>query len=164
MYEPTGRGTWFKWSALNRAERILLATSLTCIGVGTACLTQLMDAGGPFYDLGFRLGSGGMAPPETRSALLSPVVDRWLTLLTVLLFAVAAVLWSLFSARQDELFNRVQNRSYGLGSFITLAALALWLAGERIGWLPSPTAGWVLLDWLVICTAVWMVDARRLWQ
>lgn len=164
MYEPTGRGTWFKWGALDRAEKLLLSTSLACVAAGTFLMIQLMDAGGPFYDLGYRVGSGGGTPPPDRWPSLSPVTDKWITIATVLLFALAAILWTFFSKRQDELFNRVQNRSYGLGSFITLGGMALWMAGVRIGWLAPMTAGWVLLCWLVACSIVWIVDARRLWQ
>lgn len=167
MYEPTAKGAWFKWEALDRAEKRLVWASFACLFAGFAIAFTLIGLTANAYRAGYRMGSDGIEPSAARIAPLmtmgTPFPDAE-PIAAAILIGLGILFWILFSRRQDELFNRVQNRAYGQGSFITFGLMALWLLLERVANAPPMSTLGVIVIWWAASLLVWFREARRLWR
>src|SRR3546814_7819825 len=74
------------------------------------------------YILGRCIGSGDWSPCEKLNLTVHPALAILITFCAI----ISALLWMRFSARQDEMFNRVQNWSIGMAGAWTAAATLVW--------------------------------------
>ena len=108
MHEFTLGGAWFRWSAFDKASRLLAA-----------------------YAMGFGAIAGlliGMSakPRNDRFGFDVTAIAPSLALIGVIVAALAAWLWHRFSLRQDEMFNQVQNWTLGMAGAWTCVTCAAW--------------------------------------
>jgi hypothetical protein len=160
MYEFTHKGLWFNWSALDRKDKQLAGISLGASAIGGALLGIGSTEGA--YGLGYRLGSGGKAPPPTGITEAFGPAFPWLFVGSAVALSIGLVFWWLFSRRQDEMFNRVQNFAVGLSSTMTMALGMMWAMAAFGGALPAPSFLVLALIDLVLLTIFW-VHAVRKW-
>ena len=159
MYEFTHKGLWFNWSALDTKDKTLAGISLVTAGIGGALLgIGSADFG---YGLGYRLGSGGKAPPESGIAETFGPAFPWLFVASAVALAIGLVFWWLFSRRQDEMFNRVQNYAVGLSSTITIALGMMWAVAALGGAVPAPSFGILTAIDLVLLTILWFHAVKK---
>lgn len=160
MYEITQKGAWFNWSALNAAEKRLAALSIAAavppgLVVGFA-------AGEKAYRAGYRLASGAAPPAPSHFAELAAELLPPAAVLAALLCAVvSAFAWWRFSLRQDELFNRIQNRALGHSAGWGVGAAAGWWFLERAGLVGPLPLGWLLVFVLALLYYFWFSGVRR---
>ena len=161
MYEITQKGAWFKWSALDRTDKRLVALSM--IAAGISGMVVGMSVSETAYQLGYLLGSGGTPADDhgPLSRLVGLEAYRWATVAGLLAAIVSGIAWWRFSRRQDELFNRVQNYAIGHGAAWSLAAALGWWMLSLGGWTGAFPLGWfILLAFALVCL-FWFVAIRR---
>jgi hypothetical protein len=159
MYEFTHKGLWFNWSALDRKDKQLAGISLAASSIGGALLGIGSTDGA--YSLGYRLGSGGKAPPPTGIADTFGAAFPWVFVASAVALSIGLVFWWLFSRRQDEMFNRVQNYAVGLSSTLTIALGMMWAIAAFGGAFPGPSFMILALVDLVLLTVFWMQAVRK---
>lgn len=161
MYEMTHKGAWFKWSALDRKDKKLVAISLAA-QVPVGAIAGL--AGGRYgYRFGYWLGSGGETVPAD-TALDRLVTSPGFALFVLAGFAcalVSAFAWWRFSLRQDELFNRIQNYAIGRGCGWAIAVATGWWYLSLGGWTGTLPLGWLLLLACALVYVFWFRAVRR---
>lgn len=160
MYEITHKGAWFQWSALTAEEKRLAGLSIVTSAVpGLLAGFWLGEYG---YRFGYRLGSGGKAPNATTwdSILAWPWFPAFV-LFAAACAVVSGIAWWLFSKRQDEMFNRVQNYAIGQAGAWSLAAAALWWMLSLGGWVGLLPLGWFVHGALILLLIFWFRAVRR---
>ena len=154
MYEFTHGGSWFRWSLLDKTSKRLAAGSfaaLTVAMVPAATATWSMA-----YQLGKHAGSGSREPLAVAVA-----VEPWAAALVLGFSVVSGLFWWRFSLRQDELFNRVQNRALGMGGAWTGALLTCWAVLD-LGNLAAPVAPAAIIGVFALLVCIfWFVGVRR---
>ena len=160
MYEITQKGAWFKWSALDPAEKRLAGVSIAA-SLPPALVVGSV-AGEHAYRLGYQLGSGRAAQSPSHFAELSAeLITPTVVVVALICAMISAIAWWRFSVRQDELFNRIQNRALGYcGAWSVAAAAAWWFLelAELVGPLPL---GWFLIAALGVLYYYWFSGVRR---
>lgn len=159
MYEFTHKGLWFNWSALDGRDKALAGASLVTAGIGGALL-GLGSADGA-YGLGYRMGSGGQVPPDTGIAETFGPAFPWLFVASAIALTIGLVFWWLFSRRQDEMFNRVQNYAVGLSSTITIALGMMWAVASIGGAVPTPSFKILAALDLILLTVLWLRAVKK---
>lgn len=134
MYEFTWGGWWFNWSALDRPSRRLAAGSFAFSFFAAVPLGFMFGRAG--YSFGRCVGSGDWSPCEKLNLTVHPALAILITSCAI----ISAWLWMRFSARQDEMFNRVQNWSIGMAGAWTAAAILVWTFMALGGLLPHLAA------------------------
>jgi hypothetical protein len=155
MYEFTMGGWWFRWSALDKTSRQLASGSFA---FSLLASIPLYIAIIPYASAAGRCAGSGEA---SRCANLAPSLSPWLALLGVACAIVSSVLWSRFSKRQDEMFNRVQNWALGMAGAWTGAAMAAWAMLELGGLVPAVSLWAGALAFVALLMVFWWVAVRR---
>lgn len=160
MYEITQKGAWFKWSALDGVEKKLVALSLVA-SLPPGFVTGLA-VGEHAFRAGFRLASGGVEPrPSHFGELAAELLIPPVVLAALACAIVSAVAWWRFSLRQDELFNRIQNRALGHSAAWGAAAAGIWWFLALAGLVGAFPLGWFLLLVLGLVYYFWFSSVRR---
>jgi hypothetical protein len=159
MYEFTHKGLWFNWSALDRKDKRLAGISLGASAVGGALLGIGSTDGA--YGLGYRLGSGGKAPPSAGIAEAFGPAFSWLFVASAVALSLGLIFWWLFSRRQDEMFNRVQNYAVGLSCTLTMALGMMWAVAAMGGAVPAPSFMILAIFDLIALTILWMHAVKK---
>ena len=155
MYEFTMGGWWFRWSALDNVSRRLAGESIALAFV--ASLPLGLAFGRYAYILGQCAGSEDWSPCANAEVSLAPL----LAVLAIMCGIASGLLWARFSARQDEMFNRVQNWALGMGGAWTGAAIALWATLALGGLAPSLTLAAGALLFVALTAVFWWIAVRR---
>ncbi len=154
MYEFSHGGLWFQWDALDKAgKRLVVGSSIAAI-VAVVPIAPVL--GSYAYRLGYQLGSGGIELAGDVSAF-----GRFELIWLVTFGLISASLWVRFSRTQDELFNRIQNWAFTVGSAATNAFVIGWALLSLTNVLPSIPS---LLPLVIFPTALiifWLVAIRR---
>lgn len=159
MYEITQKGTWFKWSALDVVEKRLAAISLAA-SIPPSLVIGLVS-GDQGYQAGYRLASGGAAPHSHFRELVVELLTPPVILAAVACAVVSAFAWWRLSLRQDELFNRIQNRALGHSAAWGMAAALLWWFLALAGLVGAFPLGWFLVLVLALLYYFWFSGVRR---
>lgn len=148
MYEFTMGGAWFRWGLLDKLSKRLAGASLVAAGLAPLPLSGMWG-----YQLGYSLGSGAPLSGFTPAP--------WAILWTLAFVVVSGLFWWRFSLRQDELFNRVQNRAFAMGGAWSATLLSIWALLDLANLAPpvSPLAIIGLFYGLVV--VFWMSAVRR---
>lgn len=159
MYEFTHKGLWFDWARLDRTDKKLAGTSLAMAAIAALPLSLITADYG--YRVGFKLGSGGT---ELRTSGIPEIfgdVFPWLHLLAAVGMLISGIIWWLFSRRQDEMFNRVQNYAVGYSAAWTMGMAFLWWIASIGGLIPSPPFVVLAVVCLVLLTFFWLQAVRK---
>jgi len=155
MYEFTMGGWWFRWSALDKPSRRLAGASMAL--AMAAAMPVGVAVGRYSYEIGRCVGSGDWSICTSADSSISPL----LALLAVAFAVASGVLWTIFSKRQDEMFNRVQNWALGMAGAWTGAAIMVWAMLEIGGLVPVVSLGSGTLLFLVLACVFWWIAVRR---
>ena len=79
----------------------------------------------------------------------------------IVLVLVSGLLWWRFSSLQDEMFQRVQNYSYGWGAAITVAVLVVWGIANAATLAPPIYALAPLFIFALAKTFFWSLAVRK---
>lgn len=160
MYEITKKGTWFRWSALDPAEKKLAAISIGA-SLPPGLVAGLVSGEWAFH-AGYRLGSGGgTAPPGRFGELTMQLLTPPIVLAALACALVSALAWWRFSLRQDELFNRIQNRALGHSAAWSVAVAAVWWFLANAGLVGPFPLGWFLVFALGLLYYFWFSAVAR---
>lgn len=160
MVELTHGGMWVRWSSMERTDKIWFTISCTA-AVCPAALAglPLFDE---FYHAGLRIGSGGkMSDRLGIGHFIESPLYRTALLIALAMVVLSAIAWWQFSIKQDEMFNRVQNRALGLGSAWSVGVAACWWFLASAGVVtPLVTGNFLLIAYILIGT-FWFAAVRR---
>ena len=155
MFEFTMGGWWFRWDKLDRPSRRLAGLSMLFALLGG------LPLGFGAWELGYAHGRCAGAGDWQPCAELGLTVPPLLAVIAAVCAVLSAIFWARLSARQDEMFNRVQNWSLGMGGAWTGAAVLFWsilALGGVVPWVPVWTAGLLFVG---LSTVFWFVAVRR---
>ena len=79
----------------------------------------------------------------------------------VVLALVSALLWWRFSSLQDEMFQRIQNYSYGWGGALTVAVLIVWGIASAATLAPPIDPFAPLIIFALVKTFFWSIAVRK---
>lgn len=148
MAEITHEGFWVRWGSLDSLSKSLFALSNLTLLIAVA----------PIFHTIF-LHDHAVAPVWSEAYLTEAPWKAWWLLGwtgTTILF------WWRFSARQDEMFNRMQNWALGMGGAAAAVLLTIWAFLSDVGILPSMTA--VPTFWtLILCVSAFWLRAVSRW-
>lgn len=154
MYEITHKGWWFRWSALDAPSRWLMAGFTLAVVLAMLSMTSLAAilTGAP----GFYFGRLGRSLPG-----FTPELAAWQAWWILGCTIASCVFWWRLSVRQDELFNRIQNWSFGMAGAWTVAifgALGILSAAS----ITRPEEPWgVIALFCLLFTGFWLYAVRR---
>jgi hypothetical protein len=161
VYEITRRGAWLRWSSLDATEKALVVLgSLGAIApaavLGASCGDSAARLAGQFL-------GGGAAPGAARLETSAGYAGIDAAVLFALVSGiVSAIAWWRLSARQDELFNRIQNYAVGRGAACALGVGHIWWLLSAAGAVP-PVAADLLLGGASFLILGFYVRAVRRW-
>ena len=160
MVELTHGGTWLKWSSLTPRDRNWALLSFATSAL--AAMPIAIAAGDWGYNLGFRLGSGGMEPPTTGATeLLASDLFAFLMLGSLLFTVISAVAWWRFSRNQDEMFNRIQNYAIAQAGAWTFSLAFCWWLLSLGGWVDDLPVTVLIVTGTALLIAFWLHGVRR---
>ena len=159
MVELTHGGTWLKWSSLTPTDRRWALISFITSGLAAAPLGMAAKAWS--YELGYRVGSGGLGQASSSDSILANDLFPYAMLGSALLALISAYAWWRFSRNQDEMFNRIQNYALGQAGGWTWALAFGWWTLSLGGWVPPLPLGWLILFGLALLFLFWFRGVRR---